>query len=325
MSNTRRVLSAMRPTGLLHLGHYYGVLLEWLKLQEKFECLFFVADWHALTDNLDTGNLKNYVEEMVIDWLAAGIDPEKAIIFVQSHVPSHAELHLLLSMVTPLGWVERCPTFKDKIKDLKGENVSYGLLGYPVLQTSDIILYKATDVPIGEDQLVHLELSREIVRRFNFLFSPVFPEPKPILSRTSRLLGLDGRKMSKSYDNCIYLSEDPAEAGEKVLGMFTDPKRLYRKDKGRPEICNVFSYHSIFNPENVPQIEKECRGADRGCRECKKQLSDIVQKFLNEFQKKREPFKDKTLIREILKKGTDKARVEAEKTMKEVREAIRFI
>ena len=325
MSKNRRVVSAMRPTGLLHLGHYYGVLLDWLKLQEEFDCWFFVADWHALTDNLDTANLEHYVDEMVIDWLACGIDPDKAVIFVQSAVPSHAELHLLLSMVTPLAWAERCPTFKDKVKNAKKENISYGLLGYPVLQTSDIVLYKGTDVPVGEDQLPHLEISREIVRRFNFLFAHVFPEPKPILSSTSRLLGLDKRKMSKSYDNCIYLSEAPAEARKKVMGMFTDPKRLYRKDKGRPQVCNVFSYHSIFEPANAKEIEKQCMEAGRGCKDCKNELGDIIQKFLTEFQKKREPFKDKSLIRDILKKGTEKARIEAEHTMREVKKAIKFI
>ncbi len=318
-------MSGMRPTGLLHLGHYYGVLLDWLKLQEKFECFFFVADWHALTDNLETGNLNNYIYEMVTDWLAAGIDAEKATIFIQSEVPHHAELHLLLSMVTPVGWVERCPTYKDKIKELKAENVSYGLLGYPVLQTSDIILYKATDVPVGEDQVAHLEMSREIVRRFNFLFSPIFPEPKPVLSATPKLLGLDGRKMSKSYDNCIYLSEDPLKARDKILKMFTDPKRLYKKDKGRPEVCNVFSYHAIFDSENARKIEKECREAGRGCQECKKELSSLIENFLNEFQKKRAGFKNRSLIKEILKRGIEKAREEAGKTMKEVREAIKFI
>jgi len=315
----------MRPTGLLHLGHYYGVLLGWLKLQEEFDCYFFVADWHALTDNLDTTGLQNYIDEMVIDWLASGIDPEKVTIFVQSAVHYHAELHLLLSMITPLAWAERCPTYKDKVKDIKGESITYGLLGYPVLQTSDIALYKGTDVPVGEDQLPHLEMSREVVRRFNFIFAPIFPEPKPILSSTPRLLGLDGRKMSKSYDNCIYLSEDPGEARKKVMGMFTDPKRLYRKDKGRPHVCNVFSYHSIFDSANAEKIEKECLAAERGCKECKKELGDFVEKFLTEFQKKREPFKDKALIRDILKKGTEKARIEAEKTMREVRKAIRFI
>jgi tryptophanyl-tRNA synthetase len=325
MKTDKRVLSGMRPTGLLHLGHFYGVLQEWLRLQEKYECFFFVADWHAITDSLDTERLAEYTDQMVIDWLSAGIDPARTTIFVQSHVPYHAELHLLLSMVTPLAWVERCPTFKDKIKDLKGENITYGLLGYPVLQTSDIALYKATDVPIGEDQLAHLELSREIVRRFNFIFSPVFPEPKPILSKTPKLLGLDGRKMSKSYDNCIYLSEEPAAAKKKILEMFTDPKRIYRKDKGNPGVCNVFSCHGIFNSANIKDIENECMDAARGCKECKKELGELVEKFLIDFQKKRKAFEDRVLIRDILKKGTEKAISEAEKTIAEVKKAIKFV
>lgn len=325
MSYSRRVLSGMRPTGALHLGHYHGVLLNWLKLQAEYDCFFFVADWHALTDKLDTVEIASYTEEIVRDWLAAGIDPERSTIFVQSDVPAHAELYLLLSMVTPLAWVERCPTFKDKAKDLKAENISYGLLGYPVLQTADIVLYKATDIPIGEDQLAHLELSREVVRRFNFLFKPVFPEPKPILSRSPKLLGLDGRKMSKSYDNAIYLSEDPLSARKKILAMFTDPGRLYRKDQGRPDVCNVFSYQALYDPEKAKEIERQCREAERGCQECKKELSGLIEKFLVDFQKRREAFKDKTFVRDILKKGALRARAEAEKTMVEVRKAIRFI
>ena len=243
----KRVLSGMRPSGKLHLGHFHGVLENWLRLQKEHECLFFVADWHALTTEYNNpSNIQDNIKEMVIDWLSCGIDPDKSTIFLQSAVKEHAELHLLLSMITPLSWLERNPTYKEQLEEVKDKDLhTYGFLGYPVLQTADIIIYKADMVPVGIDQAPHLELSREITRRFNFLYGKIFPEPQTLLTETPKLLGTDGRKMSKSYNNAIFLSDPPAVIEKKILPMMTDPARQRRTDKGNPELCPVYFLHKI--------------------------------------------------------------------------------
>ncbi len=318
------ILSGMRPSGKLHLGHLEGVLKNWVKLQDEYECFFFVADWHALTDNLDTSERKENILQMLIDWLSVGIDPKKSTIFIQSQIQQHAELHLLLSMVTPISWLERCPTFKDKLRDLSpSENPSLGLLGYPVLQTADIIMYKADFVPVGEDQLAHLELAREIVRRFNSLYKKIFPEPQPLLASSPKLLGLDGRKMSKSFNNSILLSDDAETVRNRVQTMITDPQRVYLKDKGHPEICNVFSYRKIFAPDTVDEVQKACKRAEIGCTECKKKLASSVSSYLEPIQDRRKKFeKDTERIWKMVSSGTEKARKKAQETMADVREAM---
>ncbi len=314
----------MRPSGRLHLGHLEGVLKNWIELQDDYECFFFVADWHALTDNLDTSERTENILQMLIDWLTVGIDPEKSTIFVQSEVQQHAELHLILSMVTPISWLERCPTFKDKLRDVSSsENPSLGLLGYPVLQTADIIMYKADFVPVGQDQLAHLEIAREIVRRFNSVYKKLFPEPQPMLTSSPKLLGLDGRKMSKSLNNSILLCDNAETVRSKVQTMITDPARIHLKDKGHPEICNVFTYRKIFAPGSVDKVEKACRNAGIGCTECKSELASSISSYLKPFQEMRGKFeKDTGKIWEMVSSGLEKARDEARKTMAEVREAM---
>jgi tryptophanyl-tRNA synthetase len=320
----KRILSGMRPSGRLHLGHLEGVLKNWVKLQDEYDCFFFVADWHALTDNLDTGQRKENIFQMLIDWLSVGIDPSKSTLFIQSEIPEHAELHILLSMITPVPWLERCPTFKDRVGDISsGEAPSYGLLGYPVLQTSDIIMYKADFVPVGEDQLAHLEISREIVRRFNSVYGKVFPEPQPMLTSSPKLLGLDGRKMSKSYRNSILLSDDKKAVKEKVKTMITDPARVYRKDKGHPDVCSVFTYRKQFAPDSLGKIEKACRGAEIGCTECKEKLADSISLYLEPIQRQRKKYEmEFDSIRDIVSRGAEEARKVARKTMSEVRAAM---
>ena len=329
----KRVLSGMRPSGRLHLGHLEGVLKNWIKLQDEYDCFFFVADWHALTDNLDTGKREENILQMLIDWFSIGIDPEKSTIFIQSEIHQHAELHLLLSMVTPVSWLERCPTFKDKLKDISpAESPSYGLLGYPVLQTADIVMYKANLVPVGQDQLAHLELAREIVRRFNSVYrknSPghrtIFPEPQPLLTSSPKLLGLDGRKMSKSYDNSILLSDDSEAVHRKVRTMITDPARVYRKDKGHPEVCNVFNYRKIFAVDTVNEIESACRSAEIGCAECKEKLSCSIFSYLEPIQNERKKFEKNTdNILQMVSSGAKKARKAAEETIDEVKGLMRL-
>ncbi len=320
----KRILSGMRPSGRLHLGHLEGVLKNWVKLQDEYECFFFVADWHALTDNLDTSKRQENILQMLIDWLSVGIEPKKSTIFIQSEIQQHAELHLLLSMVTPISWLERCPTFKDKLRALSpSENPSLGLLGYPVLQTADIIMYKADFVPVGEDQLAHLELAREIVRRFNSLYKKVFAEPQPILASSPRLLGLDGRKMSKSFNNSILLSDDAETVREKVRTMITDPARIYLKDKGHPDVCNVFTYRKIFAGDTVDEVEKACRRAEIGCTECKSKLAASISSYLEPIQDRRKEFeKDTDRIWQMVSSGVEKARGVAEQTIIETREAM---
>ncbi len=387
-----RVLSGMRPTGKLHLGHYFGVIKNWLKLQEEHETFYMVADWHALTTGYKrVEEIPQNIEDMLIDWLTLGIDPKKSVVFQQSKVKEHAELFLIFSMITPKSWLEWNPTYKDtkynllriadlslmfkggirdhvktlvaklpyKVEDLdaleellldtisdalitalfegyldkemfKELNVSkrdfydtdtYGFLGYPVLQAVDILIYKAQAVPVGEDQLPHIELSREIARRFNHLYGETFPEPQAILTETPRLPGTDGRKMSKSYNNAIYFADSEEEVKKKVMSFYTDPQKLRRGDPGRPEICPVFFYHKIFSPsERTQEIERECKSGRLGCVDCKKIMLEGLEAFLKPIREKREQVaKDRELLIHILEEGSEKARQIAKETMEEVR------
>ncbi len=321
-----RILRGMRPSGRLHLGHLEGVLKNWLVLQEKYDSYFFVADWHALTDNLDTRERSENIIQMIADWLSVGIDPEKCTVFVQSEVPSHAELHLILSMVTPVGWLERCPTYKDKLADIgEAASPSYGLLGYPVLQAADILMYKAQRVPVGQDQVAHLEIAREIARRFNSIYGNVFPEPQPLLARAPKLPGLDGRKMSKSYGNSILMSDSDGEIEKKVRTMITDPARAYRKDPGHPDVCCVFSYHELFSPAEADEIASACKKASIGCSDCKRKLSRALAGYLKPFREKREEIAgNPAMVRKVLDRGAGAAAGTAGITMESVRKAMRF-
>jgi len=322
----KRVLSGMRPSGKLHLGHYLGVLVNWKKLQEENDCFFFVADWHALTTEYErTGVIGESIDDMVVDWLASGIDPSKATLFIQSHVPQHAELHLLLSMITPLSWLERNPTYKEQLREQTTRDLhTYGFLGYPVLQAADILMYDAELVPVGIDQVPHLELSREIARRFNFLYKEIFAIPQAFLTETPKIMGTDNRKMSKTYGNAILLSDTAEEVWAKVKPMVTDPARVRRTDPGNPEICNVFSYHKIFSDqETIRKVDVGCRTAGIGCIECKKWMYGHMEKVLAPIREKRKAIVGGGVpVRRILEEGTDRAREIAEKKMKEVRKAV---
>lgn len=322
----KRILSGMRPTGKLHLGHLVGALDNWIKLQDEYECLFMVADWHALMSEYEnTQNLKENILDNVVDWLACGISPEKSTIFIQSHVKEHLELSMVFSVITPLGLLERCPTYKEQMREITNRDLStYGFLGYPVLQAADILLYKAEAVPVGEDQLAHLELTRQIARKFNHIYkTEAFPDPRALLTKATRLLGLDGRKMSKSYDNYIALSEEPDVIRKKVMNMFTDPVRIKVTDPGHPDKCNVHSYYAIFAPEQKKEIDERCRKAEIGCTDCKKQLAEIIIKLLEPIQEKRTSLiKDKSKIFDILKQGEKKAGDIAMQTMADVRKII---
>ncbi len=412
-----KILSGMRPTGKLHLGHYFGVIKNWIELQDKYECKFFIADWHALTNKYkETENLKDNIKEMMIDWIACGIDPKKATLFVQSGVKQHAELSLLFSMITPKSWLELNPSYKDlkfnlyyqylkdflagkqvkiiltpppesfdeaiekatgkqkskifeeylrealhrafynqkgidfkglketllkfglqkkiveeAIKNLEEGDVgkdidTLGFLAYPVLQAADILIYKADAVPVGEDQLPHIELTREIARRFNNLYGEIFPEPKALLTEEAKLLGIDGRKMSKSYNNAIYLSDNRETVEKKVLEMKTDPQRVRKTDPGNPDVCIVFDYHKIFTEEEiVKDIDSKCRKAEIGCVECKKILAEKLNRFLDPIRKRREEIeKDIPELEKIFSEGTETAIAIAEETMKEVRKAMKL-
>ncbi|MDY6856373.1 MAG: tryptophan--tRNA ligase [Thermodesulfobacteriota bacterium] len=324
----KRILSGMRPSGRLHLGNFFGALDNWVRLQDEYECFFFAADWHALTSEYEnTGSLKGNTRDMFLDWLSAGVDPQKSTVFIQSKVPQHAELHLLLSMITPLSWLERNPTYKEQQLEITNKDIStYGFLGYPVLQAADIIMYKAHKVPVGVDQVPHLELTREVTRRFNFLYKEIFPLPEPILTEVPKLQGIDGRKMSKAYNNAIYLSDPPEVIRQKIDQMFTDPQRARRSDPGNPEVCNVFSFHRIFSPtEETDNIGSACRSADIGCVDCKKKLISKVIAFLAPLQSKRDYFANHfEEVEDIIETGTKKAQNIAEDTMNEAREAIRI-
>ncbi|NPA03330.1 MAG: tryptophan--tRNA ligase [Epsilonproteobacteria bacterium] len=318
-----RIVSGMRPTGKLHLGHYLGVLKNWVELQQQHDTFFFVANWHALSTSYeDKLNLEELSKELVKEWLAVGIT--NATIFIQSRIKEHAELYLLFNMITPLGWLERNPTYKDQLAQLKNKDIhTAGFLTYPVLQASDIVLYDAEAVPIGEDQKPHLEITREIVRRFHHLFEKeLFIEPKELLSPTPRLLGLDGRKMSKSYNNAIYLSDTPKEVWEKLRGAKTDPQRLRRKDPGNPEVCLIFDYHKAFSdPQVVKEVEEGCKTAKIGCVDCKKWCFESIEKVLNPIRERKEKI-TLTQVEEVLKKGEERAKEIASKKMEEVNRAI---
>lgn len=318
----------MRPTGPLHLGNLHGALANWIEMQREYDCFYFIADWHALTsDYEDPGHITGYVRDMIIDWLSAGLLPDQSTLFVQSQIKEHAELYLILSMITPVPWLERNPTYKDQIVQISNRDLStFGFLGYPVLQAADIIMYKAYGVPVGIDQVPHVEITREIARRFNYFYGEVFPEPEAILTQTPKILGLDGRKMSKSYNNAIYLSESPAEIGAKAAQMFTDPQRARRSDPGNPEVCNIFEFHKLYSSkETVNTINQECRTAQIGCVECKKIMAQNLIKALEPIREKRAYYLARPqLVDDIVAEGCNKARNVARQTMQEVREAVKL-
>ncbi|MGD0793583.1 MAG: tryptophan--tRNA ligase [Terriglobales bacterium] len=363
-SSKKRVLSGMRSTGKLHLGNYVGALENWVRMQEEYDCFFCIADWHALTtDYADTSRLKENSAEVLLDWLAAGLDPAKCVMFIQSHVPAHAELHLLLSMITPLGWLERVPTYKEQKENIKEKDLgTYGFLGYPVLQSADILIYKADVVPVGEDQVAHVELTREIARRFNGFYAPpliirrkgeqvltsdgvevklepgveldpkadyviqrsVFPEPQSLLTPAPRLPGTDGRKMSKSYGNAVMLTDPEPVVRQKLKTMVTDPARVRRTDRGSPDVCPVGDLHKIFSGQaTMAKVNEGCRSAGIGCIECKSWVADALVKILNPMQERRKKYEDNPrLAWDILEAGSARARDVAGATMDEVRKAM---
>ncbi|MCX8082250.1 MAG: tryptophan--tRNA ligase [bacterium] len=320
----KNILSGMRPTGPLHIGHLFGALKNWKKFQnDGYNCFYMIADYHALsTEYASTSEIKQFVEEVAMDFIACGLDPHKSTIFVQSMVPEHTELHLIFSMIVPTSWLERNPVYKEQKKQLISKDLNtYGFLGYPVLQAADILIYKARYVPIGMDQLPHLELTREIAQRFNYLYGETFPLPEALLTETPKIPGTDNRKMSKSYNNCIYLKDTSEVIKDKISKMFTDPKRIYRKDPGHPRTCPAFTYHKLFNTDvRVGEIEKECKGAIIGCIDCKKELGIATVEYLKEIQDRRRTLeKDRKKLWNILKKGAEEAHKVANETMDEVR------
>jgi len=343
----KRVLSGMRPTGKLHLGNYMGALSNWVSLQSEYACFFFIADFHALTtDYADPSQIQTSIADVAMDFLAAGLDPEKSTIFVQSDVPQHAELHLLLSMITPLSWLERVPTYKDQIEQLKEKDLNtYGFLGYPLLQSADILLYRPDFVPVGQDQVAHVEITREIARRFNFLYSPkaekydgppadykgkflehILPEPKVLVTASPKLPGTDGRKMSKSYGNTIMLTEPEADVRKKLKTMVTDPARIRRTDPGNPEVCPVGDLHKVFSSDETRlKVWEGCTTAGIGCIECKGWAADGIVSVLNPIQERRRQYEaNPQLVQDILAAGAAQARTSAEATMTQVRQAMRL-
>lgn len=326
-----RVVSGIRTTGALHLGNYHGALKNWVNLQSQYECYFFAADWHALTTEYEhTDRIAQYTSEMIVDWLGAGLDPKRCTFFVQSHVPEHAELQLLLGMLTPLSWLERVPSYKELRTKLKEKHLAtYGFLGYPVLQSADILMYKPAFVPVGEDQVSHIELTREIARHFNHLYAarlqkPLFPEPKALLTETGKMPGLDGQKMSKSYHNTIGLREDPRSVETKIKTMPTDPARVRRTDPGEPEKCPVWRFHQVYSSkETQAWVLQGCRTAGIGCLECKKPVIDAVLKEQAIIIERAEPYvKNPAWVQDIVKEGCKVARQRAGETLAEVREAM---
>ncbi|RLD99066.1 MAG: tryptophan--tRNA ligase [Aquificota bacterium] len=324
-----RVLSGMRPTGLLHLGNYLGALKNWVDLQDEgYECFYFIADWHALTtEYADPSQVAYYCRETAIDWLAAGLDPDRSVLFLQSQVLEHAELHILLSMITPVSWLERNPTYKEIRQELKDRDLAtYGFLGYPVLQAADILIYKAHYVPVGVDQLPHLELTREIARRFNYLYGNLFPEPKPKLTETPKVPGVDGRKMSKSYENAIYLSDSPQVIWDKIRPMVTDTQRKRRTDPGDPERCPVFDLHRAFTPpQEREEVVEKCKTAGFGCIDCKKILYEHLIGVMGPmYEKRKELEAQPSLVDEVVLEGSQRAREAARRTLEEVRGAVKL-
>jgi tryptophanyl-tRNA synthetase len=319
----KRVLTGYRPTGRLHLGHLHGNIQTMLDLQNEYECFFFVADWHALTTDYENpSRIAEFTREMVLDWLAAGIDSERAAIYRQSDVPEVAELQLYFGMITPLGWLERNPTYKEQLRELSEREIqTYGFLGYPVLQAADILIVQAHIVPVGEDQLPHLELTREIARRFNYLYGDYFVEPQALLSKAPRVPGTDGRKMSKSYGNAIFLTDDPDTIRKKIAGMFTDPERLYRKDPGHPDRCAVFTLHGLYSEQEVETIRFQCEHAEIGCTDCKKKLAEHLVAYLEPFRERRAKLaQDPTVVHNVLERGLARVRPVAREVLAAVHE-----
>jgi len=324
----QHVLSGLRPTGRVHLGNYFGAIKNWVELQDRYPSYCFIADWHALTsDYADPSKIRQNTFEATADLISAGLDPQKCVIFLQSEIKEHAELHLLLSMVTPLPWLERVPTFKDQQDQLQEKDLNtYGFLGYPLLQTADIIVYRAAFVPVGEDQAAHLELSREIVRRFNNFYGPVFPEPQALFTPTAKVPGLDGRKMSKSYGNTIPLTASADEIRALVMTMFTDPNRVRRSDPGNPDICNLFQFHKIFSDDStIARVDHECRTAQIGCVQDKKLIADIMVEALRPIRARREEIdRNPSIVWDTLRDGNRKARERAGETLALVRDAMKI-
>ena len=323
---TETILSGMRPTGKLHLGNYFGALKNWVKLQDAYACYFMVADWHALTSEYeDTKGIESNVWDMVIDWLAAGLDPARSVIFRQSWVAPHAELHLILSMMTPLSWLERVPTYKEQMQEVKNRDLAtYGFLGYPVLQAADILLYHAGRVPVGEDQLAHLELTREIARRFNHMHGATFKEPQALLSPSPRVPGTDTRKMSKSYNNAVLMSDSKEQVAARIKTMYTDPKKIRLGDPGDPDGCVVYATHRLFTPPaEVEDINRRCRSGDLGCAACKTRLSETLNAGLEPLRERRAHWEKRTAdVRMIVEAGSKKAAQVAAETMTKVRETL---
>ncbi|MBC8418163.1 MAG: tryptophan--tRNA ligase [Desulfobacterales bacterium] len=323
-----KIVSGMRPTGKMHLGHLHGALLNWKNLQEEYQCFYFIADWHALTSEYAHPDIiRESMYDIIIDWISIGLDPEVSTFFIQSEIKEHAELYLLFSMITPLSWLERNPTYKEQLRELSQKDIyTYGFLGYPVLQAADILMYKANGVPVGEDQAPHVELTREIARRFNHLYGEVFPVPDVLLTPTSKLLGIDRRKMSKSYGNAIFLTDTDKEIDAKVGEMITDPQRARKTDPGDPDICNLFSYHEIYtDDETIENIRSGCRSAQIGCVECKRMMASTLKTGLEPIRAKRKDLEaDIDRVKEIMEEGNRKSRTIARKTMEEVRDAVKI-
>jgi tryptophanyl-tRNA synthetase len=328
MPSKKKILSGMRPTGKLHLGHLVGTLENWVSLQKEYNCFFMVADWHALMGEYeDPHDMSESIVDNVIDWLAAGIDPTQSTLFIQSDVKEHLDLFMIFSCLTPLGWLERCPTYKEQLREVATRDLhTYGFLGYPVLQAADILVYKADVVPVGEDQLPHLELTREIARRFNSIYKKeILPEPAAKLTVASRLMGLDGRKMSKSYNNAINLSDSEESIRLKIQSMITDPQRVRLTDCGHPDVCTVYSYFGIFAPQENAELTAACTKAAIGCTECKKRLASVIIEKLKPLQQKRAALcSDPGRIRDILADGAKRARAVAQETLGEIRSAMKI-
>jgi tryptophanyl-tRNA synthetase len=324
----KRIVSGMRPTGKLHLGHIHGALNNWRSLQKDYQCFYFIADWHALTSEYEHPEIiKETIRDILIDWIAIGLDPERSVIFVQSSIKEHAELHLILSMISPLPWLERNPTYKEQLKEMAQRDLyTYGFLGYPVLQAADILMYKAHGVPVGEDQSPHIELTREIARRFNHLYVNVFPEPETLLTPEAKMLGTDRRKMSNSYNNAIFISDSEEVTRKTVASMITDPQRARRTDPGRPEFCNVFSFHELYtDSEKVREIDRSCRTATIGCVECKQIMAASLNRALAPLREKRRELEaNPEIIQDIISEGNKRARRIARSTMEEVRAAVKI-